>query len=138
MNDTHNLLVPVATGELIDKITILRLKASRLQRPEALDNVRRELKTLEELLAQTDAERTLISDQLSALTDELQTINTKLWDVEDGLRLLEAEQQFDTKFIQLARSVYQLNDHRSAIKRQINICCGSDLMEEKSYGELPQ
>ena len=138
MNDAHNLLVPVATGELIDKITILRLKASRLQRPEALDNVRRELRTLEELLAQADAARTLISDQLSALTDELQMINTKLWDVEDGLRLLEAEQQFDKKFIQLARSVYQLNDHRSAIKRQINICCGSDLMEEKSYGELPQ
>ena len=138
MSNAHTLLVPVAMGELIDKITILRLKASRLQRPEALDNVRRELKTLEELLAQTDAERTLISDQLSALTDELQMINTKLWDVEDGLRLLEAEQQFDTKFIQLARSVYQLNDHRSAIKRQINICCGSDLMEEKSYGELPQ
>ena len=138
MNDAHNLLVPVATGELIDKITILRLKASRLQRPEALDNVRRELKTLEELLAQTDAERTLISDQLSALTNELQMINTKLWDVEDGLRLLEAEQQFDKKFIQLARSVYQLNDHRSAIKRQINLCCGSELMEEKSYGELPQ
>ena len=138
MNDAHNLLVPVATGELIDKITILRLKASRLQRPEALDNVRRELKTLEELLAQTDSARTLISDQLSALTNELQMINTKLWDVEDGLRLLEAEQQFDKKFIQLARSVYQLNDHRSAIKRQINICCGSELMEEKSYGELPQ
>ncbi len=138
MSNAHTLLVPVAMGELIDKITILRLKASRLQRPEALDNVRRELKTLEELLAQTDAARTLISDQLSALTNELQMINTKLWDVEDGLRLLETEQQFDKKFIQLARSVYQLNDHRSAIKRQINICCGSDLMEEKSYGELPQ
>ncbi len=138
MSNAHTLLVPVAMGELIDKITILRLKTSRLQRPEALDNVRRELKTLEELLAQTDAARTLISDQLSALTNELQTINTKLWDAEDGLRLLEAEQQFDAKFIHLARSVYQLNDHRSAIKRQINLCCGSDLMEEKSYGELPQ
>ncbi len=138
MSKARTLLVPVAMGELIDKITILRLKASRLQRPEALDNVRRELKTLEELLAQADAARTLISDQLSALTNELQMINTKLWDVEDGLRLLEAEQQFNKKFIQLARSVYQLNDHRSAIKRQINICCGSELMEEKSYGELPQ
>ncbi len=138
MSNAHTLLVPVAMGELIDKITILRLKASRLKKPEALDNVRRELKTLEELLAQADAARALINDQLSALTNELQMINTKLWDVEDGLRLLEAEQQFDKKFIQLARSVYQLNDHRSAIKRQINICCGSELMEEKSYGELPQ
>ena len=138
MSNAHTLLVPVATGELIDKITILRLKASRLLRPEALANVQRELRILEELLAQADAARALINDQLSALTDELQTINTKLWDVEDGLRLLEAEQKFDAEFIHLARSVYQLNDHRSAIKRQINICCGSDLMEEKSYGELPQ
>ncbi len=136
MSNVHPLLLPVAAGELIDKITILRLKASRLLRPEALANVKQELNALEAI--QAKAGNALCGDQLNALTAELQRINTCLWDVEDALRLLEAEQRFDAEFINLARSVYQLNDHRSAIKRQINICCGSELMEEKSYGELPR
>ena len=131
--DSHTLLLPVAAGELIDKITILRLKSERLQRPEALANVRRELHALEEVL--TDAGPALSIDMVLALTDALQTINTQLWDVEDQLRILEAEQRFDGEFIALARSVYQLNDQRAALKRQINEACGSSLMEEKSYGE---
>ena len=67
--------------------------------------------------------------------DALQAVNTELWNVEDALRQLEAEQRFDQMFIELARSVYQLNDQRAAIKRQINEACGSTLLEEKSYGE---
>ena len=65
------------------------------------------------------------------LTDALQAINTQLWDVEDSLRLLEAEQRFDQEFIRLARSVYQPNDQRAALKRQINEACGSSLSEKK-------
>ena len=131
--DSHTLLVPVAAGELIDKITILRLKAQRLQRPEALANVRRELQALEAVL--NEAGPTMESDAVLTLTDALQAINTHLWDVEDALRFLEAEQRFDQEFIALARSVYQLNDQRAALKRQINEACGSTLVEEKSYGE---
>ena len=131
--DSHTLLVPVAAGELIDKITILRLKNQRLQRPEALANVRRELQGLETVLAEGGPG--LHSNQLETLTAELQTLNTRLWDVEDSLRLLEAEQRFDQEFISLARAVYQLNDERAAIKRRINQACGSSLVEEKSYGE---
>ena len=131
--DSHTLLVPVAAGELIDKITILRLKAQRLQRPEALANVSRELQALETVLSQ--AGPALCVDAVQALTDALQAINTQLWEVEDALRLLEAEQRFDQEFIALARSVYGLNDQRAALKRQINKVCGSSLLEEKSYGE---
>ena len=131
--DSHTLLVPVAAGELIDKITILRLKAQRLQRPEALANVRLELQALEAVLSDTGL--TLSVDAMQTFTDALQAINTQLWDVEDTLRLLEAEQRFDQEFIHLARSVYQLNDQRAAVKRQINETCGSSLLEEKSYGE---
>ena len=131
--DYHTLLVPVAAGELIDKITILRLKAERLQRPEALANVSRELQALEAVL--NEASPALGVHAVLSLTDALQAINTQLWDVEDALRLLEAEQRFDQKFIRLARSVYQLNDQRAALKRQINEACGSSLLEEKSYGE---
>ena len=131
--DSHTLLVPVAAGELIDKITILRLKEERLQRQEALANVRRELQALEAVL--NEAVPALSTDEVIPLTDALQAINTQLWDVEDGLRLLEAEQRFDQEFVALARSVYQLNDQRAALKRQINETCGSSLLEEKSYGE---
>ena len=87
--DSHTLLVPVAAGELIDKITILRLKEERLQRQEALANVRRELQALEAVL--NEAVPALSIDGVIPLTDALQAINTQLWDVEDGLRLLEAE-----------------------------------------------
>ena len=131
--DSHTLLVPISAGELIDKVTILRLKAQRLQRPEALANVDRELQALEAVL--NKAGPALGVDTVLALTDALQAVNTQLWDVEDALRLLESEQRFDQEFIALARSVYGLNDQRAALKRQINAACGSTLVEEKSYGE---
>ena len=130
----HTLLVPIAAGELIDKITILRLKTKRLKRPDALANVRRELQALEAVLQEAGPELSI--DAVLALTDALQAINTQLWDVEDALRLMEAEQRFGQEFIDLARSVYRLNDERAACKRRINQACGSSLLEEKSYGEL--
>ena len=110
--DSHTLLVPVAPGELIDKITILRLKDQRLQRPEAIANVRRELQALEAVLK--DAGPSLSVDSLLPLTEALLAINSQLWDVEDALRLLETDKRFDQEFISLARSVYQLNDQRAA------------------------
>ena len=130
--DSHTLLVPTAAGELIDKITILRLKAEHLKQAEALTNVKRELKALEDVLR--DAGDALKTSAVGLLTNELQNINTQLWDVEDALRLLESEQRFDSEFIALARSVYKLNDKRAALKRQINKASGSILIEEKSYG----
>ena len=127
--DYHTLLVPVAAGELIDKITILQLKAERLQRPEALANVGRELQALEAVL--NEASPALGVHAVLSLTDALQAINTQLWDVEDALRLLEAEKRFDQEFIRLARSVYQLNDQRAALKRKINEACGSSLVDRE-------
>ena len=119
----------MATVEVIDKITILRLKEKRLKRQKALANVRRELQALEAMLNEVGP--ALRIDGMIVLTDALQAINTQLWDVEDSLRLLEAEQRFDQEFIRLARSVYQLNDQRAALKRQINEACGSSLSEKK-------
>ena len=132
-SDSHTLLVPVATGELIDKITILRLKAQRLKRPEALANVKHELQALEAVLNEAGTSMNMNAAMMHI--DALQAVNTELWNVEDALRQLEAEQRFDQMFIELARSVYQLNDQRAALKRQINEACGSTLLEEKSYGE---
>ena len=125
--------VPISIGELIDKITILRIKSTRLLSPDALTNVETELNALTRVLI--DAGPALRSEVVLKLTSSLEAINRQLWDVEDHLRLLEAEQRFDGEFVSSARSVYQLNDQRAALKRKINEICGSSLIEEKSYGK---
>lgn len=129
----EDLAVPVSLGELLDKITILRIKNSRIKRPEALNNIKTELHTLSKVF---NKYKMLANDgSLLLLIENLQTINSKLWDVEDSLRVQETKNLFDNHFINLARSVYKLNDKRASIKRQINEIYGSCLIEEKSYGE---
>ena len=121
--------IPVAVGELFDKITILRIKAARLTDPGQLDNVRRELADLEAVAATVPG-----SVELDDLVLRLQIINDGLWDVEDGKRAHEREGRFDAAFIELARRVYKENDQRAAVKREINRLTGSALVEEKSHG----
>jgi hypothetical protein len=120
--------IPVSVGELFDKITILKIKAERLSDAGKLENVRRELESLEAVAADLPA-----SPQLDALVEQLQAINAALWDVEDGKRAHEREGRFDDAFIDLARRVYKENDQRAAIKREINLLTGSTLVEEKSH-----
>ena len=121
--DVH---IPVSIGELIDKITILQIKASRFQ-GEALAHVQRELDLLEKV--RHDAGVSLPE----GLEQELAAINGKLWTIEDAIREREAACDFGERFIELARSVYRCNDQRAAVKRQINASTGSSLVEEKSY-----
>lgn len=121
--------IPVAVGELFDKITILRIKAARLSDAGQLANVRRELAELEAVAAEAPR-----SAELDALVGRLQAINDALWDVEDGKRAHEREGRFDADFIELARRVYKENDQRAAVKREINRVTGSALVEEKSHG----
>lgn len=121
--------IPVAVGELFDKITILRIKAARLSDAGQLANVGRELAELE--AAAVGVPR---SDELDGLVGRLQAINDALWDVEDGKRAHEREGRFDADFIELARRVYRENDQRAAVKREINRVTGSALVEEKSHG----
>jgi hypothetical protein len=121
------LLAPISAGELIDKITILRIKAERIA-PEKRANVRHELEQLEALAA-----RELAAVDLAALTAELTAINAALWDIEDGKRDCERRGDFGPAFVALARSVYIENDRRAAVKRRINDAAGSDIVEEKSY-----
>jgi|SRR6476620_888770 len=120
--------VPLSWGELIDKITILEIKAVRLKNPAALANVNKELS----LLA-ARAELAMQSPDLPALKKQLTQVNEMLWEIEDKIRAKEAAQEFDAGFIALARSVYQRNDERAAIKRKINTLLSSELIEEKSY-----
>lgn len=121
--------VPISWGELIDKMTILEIKAVRLKSPAALANVNTELK----LLAANAGAVLQSSGEMPGLKDRLCKINAALWEIEDKIREKEARQEFDAEFIELARSVYKRNDERAAIKRQINTLLSSDLMEEKSY-----
>ena len=125
----QEIQVPVSPGELLDKITILRIKSARMSDAAKLANVRHELKLLEQTW------RTAVPAGVALATEEraLEAVNTKLWDVEDQLRELEAAQRFDAGFIELARAVYINNDERAAIKKRINVALGSALTEEKSY-----
>ena len=124
-----DIQVPVSPGELLDKITILRIKQARIQDAAKLRNVTLEL----ELLEATWREAGCAGADLAREERALQAVNEKLWDIEDRIRDKEAHQTFDREFIELARSVYLSNDERAAIKRQVNLQLGSRLVEEKSY-----
>lgn len=125
----QEILVPISPGELLDKITILRIKSERMRDAGKLANVRHELRLLE----QTWSAAVPASANVGADEQALTAVNTRLWDIEDQIRVLERKQQFDAAFIALARSVYLENDERAAIKKRVNLALGSALIEEKSY-----
>jgi hypothetical protein len=124
-----DILVPVSPGELLDKITILRIKVARIQDAGKLANVKLELALLEQTWKQAGGEACDVGPDEHAL----QSVNERLWDIEDRIRDKEARQTFDRDFIELARAVYVCNDERAAIKRRVNVQLGSRLVEEKSY-----
>jgi hypothetical protein len=126
MNDIQ---VPVSPGELLDKITILRIKVARIQEATKLANVKLELGLLEQTWKDSGAGAHDVALEERAL----QNVNERLWDIEDRIRDKEARQTFDRDFIELARAVYTSNDERAAIKKRINQQLGSRLVEEKSY-----
>lgn len=124
-----DILAPISAGELLDKITILRIKCARIVDASKLANVRLELARLE-----LSRRGSLPPDaDVAAEEAELERVNSELWDIEDRIREHEAQRRFDAAFIELARSVYRRNDERAAIKRRINIKLDSTLVEEKSY-----
>ena len=125
----QEILVPVSPGELLDKITILRIKSERMSDAAKLANVRHELGLLE----RSWRAAVPAGVDLGAEERALAAVNAKLWDVEDRLREREDERRFDADFIELARAVYINNDERAAIKKRINVAVGSLLVEEKSY-----
>ena len=123
------ILIEVGAGELIDRLSILQIKLARLPPGAQQKNVRAELASLTAL----QESHCPPSDELAQLSAALKKVNETLWDVEDQLRRLEAAKDFGEEFVALARSVYQQNDKRSELKRQINLLTGARRMEEKSY-----
>lgn len=120
--------VPVSWGELLDKMTILQIKQERIATPAARENIGREYRLLSGVGAQA-----LRLAPVGGLVERLKQVNEALWDIEDAIREEERRAQFGASFVGLARSVYQMNDRRAAIKREINSLLQSELMEEKSY-----
>ena len=128
--DLLTISIPVSAGELLDKITILEIKAEKIDEHEKLSNVRRELSQLV-----AAAQRQVFDAAgLVDLKIRLKQVNEQLWDIEDEVRSYEHTAEFDDRFIDLARSVYTFNDERAHLKRRINQLLNSELVEEKSYG----
>jgi hypothetical protein len=122
---------PISLGELIDKITILEIKAINISDEAKLKNVTHELNVLNQKIDELlDAEG---QAKLAPLKKVLKDINQKLWVIEDDIRDCEYVKDFSDKFIQLARAVYVTNDERAKAKKDINLAFGSELIEEKSY-----
>ena len=120
--------IDVSNGELFDKVSILQIKMEKIKDAKKINNIKIEYDLLFPLIHSFDL---VIIDNLQ----KLYYINLELWEVEDGIREKEIKKEFDDKFIELARSVYRLNDLRAAIKRDINISTDSVVIEEKSYVE---
>jgi predicted component of type VI protein secretion system len=123
------ILVPVSLGELIDKITILEIKAERIDDSAKLVNIRRELEQLLQVRVLTEQ---LLAD-IADVRASLKEVNYGLWDIEDRIRIKESLAEFDDEFIELARSVYIRNDERAKHKRTLSTREGFELVEEKSY-----
>ena len=121
--------VEVSVGEVVDKVSILSIKLKKIQNPEKLKNIQKEYDTL--VVPMRAAGISEASDEFQ----RLESINLKLWDIEDRIRLKEVAHAFDAEFIELARSIYFINDDRAAVKKEINLKYGSDIVEEKEYVE---
>ena len=128
-NKLDIILAEISAGELIDKITILEIKKIKISNKEKLNDIEKELSSLNGTMKKSIPDQNLIKD----LIIKLKEINLKLRDIEDGKRAAEKENSFNEKFIELARNVYKFNDERAKIKLAINNTLGSNIKEVKSY-----
>lgn len=128
METLNSPSVPISWGELLDKISILEIKAERMSCPHQRANVEKEHRLLLDRAAPV-----MTGESISPLFQRLKRINATLWDIEDAIRQEEEAVHFGPAFVALARSVYLTNDERASVKRAINELLASDLVEEKSY-----
>tara|TARA_Y100000310_G_scaffold238324_1_gene241698 strand:- start:229 stop:624 length:396 start_codon:yes stop_codon:yes gene_type:complete len=125
----EDIIIPVSSGELVDKISILKIKRKKIINKSKLQNINKELSLLNKIYKNNFQK----NKKILLYEKKLIKINKKLWDIEDKIRFHESKKNFNQKFINLARAVYLNNDERSKIKKKINKLTGSHLIEEKSY-----
>ena len=128
-NKLDIILAEISAGELIDKITILEIKKTKISNKDKLNDIEKELLTLNRTMKKSISDLNIIKDHIKKLRE----INLKLWVIEEGKRAAEQENNFGKKFIELARNVYKFNDERAKIKLTINNALGSNIKEVKSY-----
>lgn len=122
------ITIPISVGELIDKLSILHVKQTKISNPEKLEYVNKEFELLYNFSSVY-----LNNEEISKLYHELVETNSKLWEIEDELRILETRKSFNVDFIELARSVYYTNDKRFRLKNEINERTSSEIREVKEY-----
>jgi hypothetical protein len=122
------ITVPVSVGELIDKLSILHVKKIKISNEEKLLFINKEFELLYNM-----SSGYLDDNDIIKLYHQLVEINSKLWEVEDELRILESTKNFDSSFIELARKVYYTNDERFSLKNKINEITNSEVREQKDY-----
>ena len=130
-NKFGKILAEISVGELFDKITILKIKKSKIKDKNKLSNVEKELNSLNETLDKNGLKNT--DEKLKNLVKDLAEINEDLWNIEEGKRLSEKNNDFGENFIKLSREVYKKNDTRAKIKLEINNYLGSNIKEVKSH-----
>jgi len=121
--------VPISLGELLDKISILEIKNKKILDESKILNIKKELNSLNKVLDELN----INLSESNMLYNKLYKINLTLWEVEDSIRVLEKNEDFGEKFIELARAVYKTNDQRFEVKNDINKLFNSEYVEEKSY-----
>ena len=129
MKKKYEILIPASSGELIDKITILKIKKKKISNKTKLKNINNELNLLNDIYKKSFGK----GKKIISYEEQLLNINKKLWVIEDKIRFEESKKNFGKEFVDLARQVYLNNDERSKIKKKINKLTGSHIVEEKSY-----
>jgi len=120
--------IEVSHAEIVDKLTILEIKKNNITSVEKLKNI----------VSEFDYLKSVVEKYLGISTEspeyvELLKVNKELWDIEENIREKERKKEFNDSFVQLARSVYFVNDKRAEIKKEINLKYFSTFIEEKSY-----
>ncbi len=125
----NEILIPISPGELLDKITILQIKAERITDPVKVANVKTEL----DMLSKVWDESVESDDVITTLSAELKSINERLWEIEDDIRDEEHNRRFGERFVELASEVYVTNDERADAKKKVNLHLNSKKKKKKSY-----
>jgi hypothetical protein len=127
------ILVPTAPGELIDKITILRIKAERITDPARLSNVKTELALMQETKRNNFPIDPSLLTEVSALEEKLKAVNEVIWDQSEKIRTYLESRDYNDEFVAISADIHTQNDRRAAVKKEINLLLNSTIIEEKSY-----
>ena len=128
-NKSKKILSEISAGELLDKISILEIKISKVKNEADLKEINKEYKILKEV----ESLHIIHTEEINKLFNEIKDVNITLWNIEDKIRICEKDKLFEKDFVELSRGVYKNNDRRASIKSEINKMLGSNIREIKQY-----